>query len=390
MLKLIYDTTSYVVSSFGNIFSTRTEFGTSSTFSLVGTVEENKSGPVLLALVYNESVWIVTPRCVEAYCLSDLKIRNFVLRVDQGDSVGTCCTSHDFELTGYTSTSSSPLVTSVKEDLQLFCTGQRGYVSHLNLRTKEFLKIPLDKTSCNYTASLYDHRTKVLFLGTAEGHIYKIDFENRAGDCILNYNDSISTLCWVKRSMWTGLADGTVNVAGFDNTADTVLQTGGGSVQSISFCPTFGVVFVLSGCDTVTVWDAFNLVVVSRFDSTLIGCGASLTCLKCTENSLGTSDSFSLILLAGIDGSVTIRQITRRAQDGKLQCVLLRNFENVFADLTGERIPCTYISSITDTVVVGSAGVLVSLVSPLSQLVSPVTLGTSLSSSIARVESGLK
>jgi len=71
----------------------------------------------------------------------------------------------------------------------------------------------------------------------------------------------------------------------------------------------------------------------------------------------------ALLLLAGVDGSLCVRRVSRR-RDGKISCVLLCYLEGMSGSL-GCPITSIDYHVATDSVLLGDAGCIVSLVSPL-------------------------
>jgi len=171
--------------------------------------------------------------------------------------------------------------------------------------------------------------------------------------------------------LWVGLDGG--NVAVFDVTTGVLTRSfncgGQEAVMSLAYFPNYTVVFALSAHRRVSVWDSNSYACLQKYPAELMTCGADLSAMISVDL---RAMELSLILLAGVDGSLCIRRVNRRA-DGKLNCVLLSYMENVSGDAG---CPISYISyhPATDSMLVGDAGCTVALVGKLrDQLCHAVT-----------------
>jgi len=162
--------------------------------------------------------------------------------------------------------------------------------------------------------------------------------------------------------LWVGLDGG--NIAVFDVNTGVLTRSfncgGQEAVMSLAYFPHHTVVFALSAHRRVSVWDSSSYACLQKYPAELMTCGADLSAMISVDL---RAMELSLILLAGVDGSLCIRRVNRRA-DGKLNCVLLSYMENVSGDAG---CPITYISyhPATDSMLVGDAGCTVALVGKL-------------------------
>ncbi|CAK9022695.1 unnamed protein product [Durusdinium trenchii] len=69
----------------------------------------------------------------------------------------------------------------------------------------------------------------------------------------------------------------------------------------------------------VTIWDTDSFSCLQKYPAELMTCGADLSAMGAFDI---PSISMSLLVLAGVDGSLCLRRITRR-EDRKLNCILL-------------------------------------------------------------------
>jgi len=171
-----------------------------------------------------------------------------------------------------------------------------------------------------------------------------------------------------KLCLWVGMDTGSLAV--FDVDSGELVRSfscaGPEALVSLAHFPADGVVFALSAHRRVSVWDASTYACIQKYPAELMTCGADLSAM--ISASVKDPD-LNLLMLAGVDGSLCVRRVSRRT-DGKLNCVLLSFFELVSA----EGAPITSLSyhEPTDTVVIGDAGCRVALLCKLKE-----QLGTS-------------
>lgn len=158
--------------------------------------------------------------------------------------------------------------------------------------------------------------------------------------------------------LWAGLDTGNISV--FDAVSGILTRSiscsGPETIVAITYFEATDVVFALSAHRRVGVWEASTYACLQKYPAELMTCGADLCAMTSAE--LQEPD-LSLLLLAGIDGSLCVRRVTRRP-DGKINCVLLCYMESVGAD-PGCPITSMQYHAATDSLLVGNAGCSVSL-----------------------------
>lgn len=170
--------------------------------------------------------------------------------------------------------------------------------------------------------------------------------------------------------LWIGLDNG--NIAVFDVQSGVLVRSfscaGTEAVVSLALFPANAFVFALSAHRRVSVWDAASFAFLQKYPAELITCGADLSAMTAIDlpgTSGSTDPDIALLLLAGIDGSVCIRRVGRR-HDGKINCVLLCYIEGVSGN-PGCPITAINYHAGTDSALLGDAGCMVSLLSPLRE-----------------------
>jgi hypothetical protein len=78
----------------------------------------------------------------------------------------------------------------------------------------------------------------------------------------------------------------------------------------------------LSSCSDVFLINISDHSLVQQYPASLMTCGSALSVVAAAEPQ-DTGDS-TFLILAGVDGSLAVRELNRREKDGKLQCVLHR------------------------------------------------------------------
>mmetsp|Transcript_22046 Transcript_22046/g.61744 ORF Transcript_22046/g.61744 Transcript_22046/m.61744 type:complete len:503 (-) Transcript_22046:65-1573(-) len=173
-----------------------------------------------------------------------------------------------------------------------------------------------------------------------------------------------------KVQLWIGLDTG--NIAIFDARTGVLVKSfvcvGPEAVFSIVSFNTEGVVFALSAHRRVSVWEASTCNFVQKYAAELITCGADLTVMHAAE--LPDMEA-SLLFLAGIDGSLCVRQVQRR--NGKINCVLLCYLSCVSSHAGCPITSLAYHAS-TDSVLVGDAGCAVALVPKIRDQLCPAAI----------------
>lgn len=168
--------------------------------------------------------------------------------------------------------------------------------------------------------------------------------------------------------LWIGLDSGSIAV--FDIQSGVLVRNfscaGPETVVSLALFRANALVFALSAHRRVSVWDAIGFGFLQKYPAELITCGADLSAMFALDlPALGTEPEASLLLLAGVDGSLCIRRVGRR-HDGKINCVLLCYMEGVGCNL-GCPITCIDYHAATDTALFGDAACTVSLLAPLRE-----------------------
>lgn len=136
---------------------------------------------------------------------------------------------------------------------------------------------------------------------------------------------SASSLVTVKREsglqLWTGLDVGSVAVfeVGTGMLVRSLPCGGHEMVVALAFCEKTSTVFALSAHRRVTIWDTNSYACLQKYPAELMTCGADLSAMGAFDI---PSIDMSLLVLAGVDGSLCLRRITRR-ENGKLNCILL-------------------------------------------------------------------
>merc|ERR1719433_911441 len=124
--------------------------------------------------------------------------------------------------------------------------------------------------------------------------------------------------------------------------------TGPEAVTSLAHFCEEGVVFALSAHRRVSVWDTGAYSCLQKYRADLMTCSGDLSAMVAVKY---RALEMSLLVLAGVDGSLCVRRVSRRA-DGKLNCVLLCYMASVSGDVG---CPITSISyhAPTDSVLLG-------------------------------------
>mmetsp|Transcript_123140 Transcript_123140/g.394352 ORF Transcript_123140/g.394352 Transcript_123140/m.394352 type:complete len:510 (-) Transcript_123140:205-1734(-) len=168
--------------------------------------------------------------------------------------------------------------------------------------------------------------------------------------------------------LWVGMDTGSIAV--FDIDTGMLIRSfscaGPEALVSLAHFPGNDVVFALSAHRRVSVWDANTYGCIQKYPAELMTCGADLSAMIAIKV---RDPDLSLLMLAGVDGSLCVRRVSRRP-DGKLNCVLLSFFECLSAD--GAPITLLGYHEPTDSVVLGDAGCAAAILSKLKD-----QLGTS-------------
>eukprot|EP00913_Durusdinium_trenchii_P008551 g8030.t1 len=110
--------------------------------------------------------------------------------------------------------------------------------------------------------------------------------------------------------LWTGLDVGSVAV--FELETGMLVRSlpcGEEMVVALAFCEKTSAVFALSAHKRVTIWDTDSFSCLQKYPAELMTCGADLSAMGAFDI---PSISMSLLVLAGVDGSLCLRRITRR------------------------------------------------------------------------------
>ncbi|CAJ1343995.1 unnamed protein product [Effrenium voratum] len=156
--------------------------------------------------------------------------------------------------------------------------------------------------------------------------------------------------------LWVGMDTGSLAV--FEVETGMLVRTfscgGPEIVVALAFSEKTSVVFALSAHKRVGIWDTDSYACLQKYPAELMTCGADLSAMGAFDVvSLG----MSLLVLAGVDGSLCLRRITRR-EDRKLNCILLWYLGD-----GGMECPITSVNFHyeTETVLLGDAGCRVQL-----------------------------
>ncbi|CAE7286685.1 unnamed protein product [Symbiodinium natans] len=160
------------------------------------------------------------------------------------------------------------------------------------------------------------------------------------------------------RQLWVGLDNGLLVV--FDVETGMLVRSfsccGPEMVSALAFCEKTSAVFALSAHKRVSIWDSKSFACLQKYPAELMTCGADLS-------AMGAFDvpklSLSLLVLAGVDGSLCLRRITRRT-DSKLNCILLWYRGDAGGEL-GCPVTALNFHEGTETVLLGDAGCRVQL-----------------------------
>jgi len=173
--------------------------------------------------------------------------------------------------------------------------------------------------------------------------------------------------------LWVGLDNG--NIAVFDVESGMLVRSflcaGPEAVVALAAFVPERFVFALSAHRRVSVWDLDSYEFVQKHPAELITCGSDLSAMVSVET---RSQNMSLLLAAGVDGSLCIRRVSRR-NDGKPNCVLLSYLDAVSGEM-GCPITSINYHLETDSVLIGNAGCSVSLLSTLQDQLGEVPLPT--------------
>jgi hypothetical protein len=183
--------------------------------------------------------------------------------------------------------------------------------------------------------------TSLVGMGTTDGrlliwdpvvnpHIPLVSVKVGDGKCVSTMaavNDGGSTKIYVSDSSSTIYiyevnTEGMVTVENSTTRFDFPSEAGDVSVTALAFSETLGKLLVLVATSDVFIIDISTQCIVQRYPATLMTCGSPLTSL--TTHDL---DSSTLVVLGGMDGSVSIRELSYRTNEpSKLQCVLLATY----------------------------------------------------------------
>ena len=94
------------------------------------------------------------------------------------------------------------------------------------------------------------------------------------------------------------------------------------AVTSISYSANQRLLICLSSCLEVFLIDSQTAALVHQYPASLMTCGAALSTIASVEIDAVPGSTF--LILGGIDGSFSVRELSKRERDGKLQCVLHR------------------------------------------------------------------
>ena len=130
-------------------------------------------------------------------------------------------------------------------------------------------------------------------------------------------------------------------------------------------------VICLSSCSEVYLIDKSTHQLAQRYPASLMTCGVAMTSLNGLE--LDSVPGSTFLQLGGVDGSLCLRELTKRARDGKLQCVLLKFFQTLKPGMkkiqgtenfigASDGCPITSLASAADVCVVGDAACCVYIV----------------------------
>lgn len=164
--------------------------------------------------------------------------------------------------------------------------------------------------------------------------------------------------------LWVGLDNG--HIAVFDVQTGFLARSfkciGPEAVTSLAYFATDGVIFALSAHRRVSVWEVGSYTCLQKYPADLMTCGSDLSAMVAIDYKAMV---LNLLVLAGVDGSLCVRRVSRRG-DGKLNCVLLFYLESVSGDL-GCPITSIGYHAATDSIILGDAGCTVALVMRLKE-----------------------
>jgi hypothetical protein len=136
------------------------------------------------------------------------------------------------------------------------------------------------------------------------------------------------------------------------------------SITSMAPSSAHRLMLCLSACDEVLLIDMVTHELVQRYPAALMTCGSALSSIAAVE--LPTAPGSTFLFLGGIDGSLSMRELSRRQKDMKLQCILHRCIDSLTPhdrNITVERpdpsggcpITSVSVSDTQDACVVGDA-----------------------------------
>jgi len=165
--------------------------------------------------------------------------------------------------------------------------------------------------------------------------------------------------------LWVGSGMGTLAV--FEIQSGMLVRSldcsGPEVVVGLSFCHRNRLVFALSAHRRVSIWDPSSYSCMQKYTAELMTCGSDLSSMATIYV---PSLEKSMLLLAGVDGSLCIRRISRRPGDGKISCVLMWYLEDAGSDV-GCPITALRYHPATDSVLLGDAGCNVTLLPKLQE-----------------------
>jgi hypothetical protein len=239
------------------------------------------------------------------------------------------------------------------EDAGVAVGAQSGSMSVYSVSTRESLELSGEyhPVAPGYSITCMAGAGRLILAGTSTGCVIKWNPVSLPSSVSVSSSHTVTAVCSVGQVVWAAVdSEGLFIVGESDRMTHNSMIT----VTELVHCPSQSLVAALSSYSEVLLFSTETHSLVQHYPASLMTCGVPLTSIHAFES---VPDS-TFLLLGGVDGSVTMRELGRRGADRKLQCVLHRCWER----LAGEpQCPITAIHRppvpgvITDLALIGDA-----------------------------------
>ena len=262
--------------------------------------------------------------------------------------------------------------------LVLCCQSGRVMLVQISKCVTQKIIAQSEISSCAITAvSVAQSLPSVVILGTEDGRVLLWDSVNHPSIAAVSVTASaspISSLLVTRDNTVYAAADGVMvyTISGavpslsLEQSGSAIHFEGMNAITSLGESTYHNLLISLSSCLEVFLIDRTNRDLVHQYPASLMTCGAPLSVMSTVEFENIPGSTF--LVLGGVDGSLCLRELSKRPRDEKLQCVLHRCFDRLtpqprsLADLPldpSEGCPITSLYTPTgdnEVCVVGDAG----------------------------------